>query len=193
MIDATILAGLLGVGGSIAGTILGYKLNNNKADIKVYIDGRISIYYLKEEFGMYLPITITNEGSKSSTISDFKVKLTSPTNQIWDLNWYYFADDNTLKDGVWEDTRRSNPILVHGNSGIQYYLKLMHIGFTEDGFSNVSLPSGQYSLELETYDRDRKPSNNQSYKFDIATGTHESLAKKRLDKEDSGTHVFDLK
>lgn len=48
MIDSTILAGLLGVIGSIAGTVVGFKLNNSKANIRVYIDNRIVMYYMEK-------------------------------------------------------------------------------------------------------------------------------------------------
>ena len=95
MIDSTILAGLLGVGGSVAGTILGYKLNNTKADINVYIDNRIVLFYMENNFAMYVPITITNEGSKSATISDFKIKLWCFDTQVYN---YAEFDNNNLDD-----------------------------------------------------------------------------------------------
>jgi len=192
MIDSTILAGLLGVGGSIAGTILGYRLNNSKADINVYIDNRVILYYMEKNFAMYVPITITNEGSKSATISDFKIKLKSPTNQSWDLFWYSFADDNVHKDESWSDGKLASPVLIHGNSGTQHHIKLIELGLTSEGISNVILPSGEYSLELEYFDRDKKPVSKQQYSFNIGTEAHESLVKLRLDKENLQTWAFVL-
>lgn len=192
MIDSTILAGLLGVGGSIAGTILGYKLNNTKADINVYIDNRVVLYYMEQNFAMYVPVTITNEGSKSATISDFKIKLTSPNNQVWDLFWYSFAEDNGHKNEPWSDGKRASPVLIHGNSGTQHHIKVIELGLTSEGLSNVTLPSGAYSLELEYFDRDKKPVSKQKYSLDIGTEAHESLAKLRLDKEGLQTWVFPL-
>ncbi|MBE8233024.1 MAG: hypothetical protein ACI9LM_005028 [Alteromonadaceae bacterium] len=192
MIDSTILAGLLGVGGSIAGTILGYKLNNTKADINVYIDNRVILYYMENNFAMYVPITITNEGSKSATISDFKIKLKSPTNQSWDLFWYSFADDNVHKDESWSDGKRASPVLIHGNSGTQHHIKLIEPGLTSEGISNVILPSGEYSLELEYFDRDKKPVSKQQYSFNVGTEAHEALAKLRLEKENLQTWAFAL-
>ena len=192
MIDSTILAGLLGVGGSIAGTILGYKLNNTKADINVYIDNRVILYYMENNFAMYVPITITNEGSKSATISDFKIKLKSPTNQSWDLFWYSFADDNVHKDESWSDGKRASPVLIHGNSGTQHHIKLIEPGLTSEGISNVILPSGEYSLELEYFDRDKKPVSKQQYSFNVGTEAHEALAKLRLEKGNLQTWAFAL-
>ena len=192
MIDSTILAGLLGVGGSIAGTILGYKLNNSKADLNVYIDNQVILYYMEKNFAMYIPITITNEGSKSSTISDFRINLKSPTNQTWELFWYCFADNNVHENESWNDGKRASPVLVHGNSGTQHYIKLIEPGLTSEGISNVVLPSGEYSLELEYFDRDKKPMSSQKYSFTVGTEAHEALAKLRLDKKDLQTWAFAL-
>ncbi|WP_153914168.1 hypothetical protein [Shewanella sp. TC10] len=192
MIDSTILAGLLGVGGSIAGTILGYKLNNTKADINVFIDNRVVLYYMENNFAMYVPITITNEGNKSATISDFKIKLKSPTNQTWDLFWYSFAEDNGHKNEPWCDGKRASPVLIHGNSGTQHHIKLIELGLTSEGLSNVILPAGGYTLELEYFNRDKKPMSKQEYSLNIGTEAHESLAKIRQDKEDLRTWIFGL-
>ena len=192
MIDSTILAGLLGVGGSIAGTILGYKLNNSKADINVYIDNRVILYYMEKNFAMYVPITITNEGSKSAIISDFKITLKSPTNQSWDLFWYSFADDNVHKGEPWSDGKRASPVLVHGNSGTQHHIKFIELGLTSEGISNVILPSGEYSLELKYFNRDKKPMSKQQYSFNIGTEAHEALVKLRLETENLQTWGFAL-
>jgi hypothetical protein len=192
MIDSTILAGLLGVGGSIAGTILGYKLNNSKADVNVYIDNRVVVYYLKKEFCMYLPLTITNEGSKSSTISDFRVTLVSPTNQEWTLYWLCFAEDNTFKGESWSDDKRASPILIHGNSGNQYHVKLIETTATSQGLSSVLLPAGEYKIKLEYFDRNRKPVSNQEYKFKIDTEFQQILAERREDFDNLGTVIFNL-
>lgn len=192
MIDSTILAGLLGVGGSIAGTILGYKLNNTKADINVYIDNRVVLYYMEKNFAMYIPITITNEGRKSATISDFKIKLKSPTSQEWELFWYSFAEDNGHKGDPWSDGKRASPILIHGNSGTQHHIKFIELGLTSQGFSNVTLPSGEYTLELEYFDRDKKPVSKQEYLLNIGTEAYESLAELRLDKKNLQTWIFGL-
>ncbi|MEW6983031.1 hypothetical protein AAD001_10325 [Colwelliaceae bacterium 6471] len=83
--DPTLYASLLGAGGSIvgalAGTALGYKLSNSKAEVDVYIDNKVWAYYMPSNFAMYIPITVINEGSHSGTITDFKLTLTSPTKQ----------------------------------------------------------------------------------------------------------------
>ena len=192
MIDSTLLAGLLGVGGSIAGTVLGYKLNNSKADINVYIDNRVVMYYMEKNFAMYLPLTITNEGSKSATISDFKVYLKSPTNQDWELLWFCFAEDNTHENKPWSEGKRASPVLIHGNSGSQHYIKMIELGTTSNGISNVVLPSGEYSLVFEYFDRDKKPVSKQMYTFNIGTEASEALAKLRLDKEGLTTWYFGL-
>ena len=47
--DATLTAGIVGAVGSVAGavigTIVGYRLNNSHADVDVYIDNRVWLYY----------------------------------------------------------------------------------------------------------------------------------------------------
>jgi len=192
MIDSTILAGLLGVGGSIAGTILGYRLNNSKADVNVYIDNRVVVYYLRNNFCMYLPLTVTNEGSKSATISDFRVTLISPTNQEWTLYWSCFAEDNTHKGDSWSDNERASPILIHGNSGNQYHIKLVENTTTSQGLSSVLLPAGEYKIKLEYFDRNRKPVSNQMYKLKINTEFQELLEERRKDFDELGTVIFPL-
>lgn len=192
MLDSTLLAGLLGAGGTIAGTLIGYKLNNTKADINVYIDNRVIMYYMDKNYAIYLPLTITNEGSRSSTISDFRIYLKSPTGQEWELYWFSFAEDNSHKNEPWKDGRRANPILIHGNSGSQHYIKLVEPNSTSDGYSNVILPAGEYALQLEYYDRDKKPVSKQKYKFYMGTEASEKLAELRKDKEGLQTWYFAL-
>jgi len=94
--DSTIIAGFLGVIGTLLGTLVGYKLNNSNAKLKAYIDNRLVIYYLRNTFCVYIPVTVINEGAKSGTISEFKVKLYN-NNQNWELLWVCYSEDHTLK------------------------------------------------------------------------------------------------
>ncbi|MDP1664634.1 MAG: hypothetical protein Q8L79_05850 [Methylobacter sp.] len=194
MSDPTLIAGIIGATGSIIGTIggviLGARLNNKKAKIGVYIDNKINVYYLRKNFCMYLPLTVTNEGNQSATITTFEGKLISPTGQSWLLYWTNFAEDNSHNGEGWTDGKAATPILVHGNSGLQHYIKLVGIGETSDGFSDVALSTGKYELLLKAYDRNKKVFNEQRYNFQIETEPMEVLAKRRKDHEDFGSWWF---
>lgn len=194
MIDPTLFAGLLGAGGSIVGTIagaiLGYKLNNRKADVDVFIDNRVWVYYRKSDFCIYVPITITNEGSKPSTITTFEIELCSPTKQRWKLSWADFAKNNTNKP--WGKIQSSNPILMHSNSGIQHHLRFMRKNVTSEGFSDVVLPSGEYEIKLSAFDRSNLKFTEKLYTFNIKTEAGEKINERRKDFDDFGTWQFDL-
>ena len=145
---------------------------------------------MEKYFAVYLPISIINEGSKSATISSFNFTLKSPTEQIWNLSWYGFAENNVHTDGKWSDVKLATPILVHGNSGSQQYLKFIEFGHTSEGWSNVSLSAGKYTVELEFLDRYKKPVKTTKYSFTIGTEASEALAKQRTDSKDYGTWMF---
>jgi hypothetical protein len=191
--DSTIIAGILGVAGALLGTLLGYKLNNSNAKLKAYIDNRLVIYYLRNTFCVYIPVTVINEGSKSGTISDFKVKLHS-NNQNWELLWGCYSEDHTLKGESWEDTRRASPLLVHGNSGLQCPLKFFEILHdSSQTLSDVLIAAGKSSLSFEYYDRDSKRIETQTYSFELPTSFCELLHKRREDFECLETMIIPLK
>lgn len=167
--DPTLLAGLIGAGGSIVGalggTALGFKLSNSKADVEVYVDNRIWVYYLPSNFCMYIPITVINEGANSSTITRFEVSLISPTKQRWALHWQDFAEENSHKGEGWSQGRSASPILIHGKSGTQHYLRFAAIGQTSDGLSDVVLTTGEYEFEFSSFDRSNMSFDTKKYKF----------------------------
>ncbi|GAB0109003.1 hypothetical protein [Pseudoalteromonas distincta] len=174
--DPTLFASILGAGGSIAGalagTALGYKLSNSKAEVDVYIDNRVWAYYMPSNFAMYIPITVINEGSHSGTITDFKLILTSPTKQKWELFWQDFAEENSHKGEGWGPGRAASPILVHGKSGTQHYLRFASLGKTSDELSDVALQTGEYNLEIKAFDRNSKDFISKSYLFKNKLDTH---------------------
>ena len=113
--DPVLVSGLVGalgsVVGAIAGTLVGYRLNNSKADVDFYIDNRVWMYYDDyNHFSIYVPITLINEGSQSFTITNFNLLLTSPNNQKWQLRWQDFAQENSHKGEGWSVERVSSPI-----------------------------------------------------------------------------------
>ena len=196
-LDPTLFASILGAGGSIAGalagTALGYKLSNSKAEVDVYIDNRVWAYYMPSNFAMYIPITVINEGSHSGTITDFKLILTSPTKQKWELFWQDFAEENSHKGEGWGPGRAASPILVHGKSGTQHYLRFASLGKTSDELSDVALQTGEYNLEIKAFDRNSKDFISKSYLFNVETEPQETLAARRQNKEDLGTWWFPIR
>jgi len=194
-LDPSLIAAVVGAGGSIfgalAGAVIGYRLNNSKADLDVYIDNKIILYYMEKYFAVYLPISIVNEGSKSATISAFKLTLKSSTGQMWNLIWYCFAENDFHTNGQWREGKLATPILVHGNSGSQQYLKFIEYGLTSQEWSNVSLPAGRYFVELEILDRHSKLLKTTRSCFNIGTEVSEMLAKRRTDPEDFTTCQLD--
>ena len=195
--DPTLLAGLLGAGGSIvgalAGTALGFKLSNSKAEIDVYVDNRIWVYYLPSNFCMYIPITVINEGSHSATITKFEVSLISPTKQKWMLYWEDFAEENSHKGEGWSRGRAASPILIHGKSGTQHYLRFASIGQTSDNLSDVILAAGEYEFEFSAFDRDSKIFDTKKYQFNIETEPQQVLEERRKNKDDLGTWWFPIR
>jgi hypothetical protein len=196
-VDPTLYASLLGAGGSIvgalAGTALGYKLSNSKAEVDVYIDNKVWAYYMPSNFAMYIPITVINEGSHSGTITDFKLTLTSPTKQKWELFWQDFAEDNSHKGEAWGAGRVASPILVHGKSGTQHYLRFASLGKTSDSISDVALQTGEYKLAIEAFDRNGKIFVTKSYLFNVETEAQETLAVSRSEKENLKTWWFPIR
>ncbi|PKH57194.1 hypothetical protein CXF83_03290 [Shewanella sp. Choline-02u-19] len=195
--DPTLYASLLGAGGSIvgalAGTALGYRLSNSKAEIDIYIDNKVWAYYMPSNFAMYVPITVINEGSNSGTITDFKILLTSPTKQQWELFWQDFAEDNSHKGEAWGAGRTASPILVHGKSGTQHYLRFASLGTTSEGISDVALQTGEYKLEIQAFDRNLKSFVSKSYLFNVETEAQETLVLSRSDKENLKTWWFPIR
>jgi len=195
--DPTLLAGLLGAAGSIVGalggTALGYRLGNSKAKVDVYIDNRIWVYYVESSFSMYIPITVINEGAHSSTITKFEGSLISPTKQKWMLYWVDFAEENSHKGEGWARGRLASPILVHGKSGTQHYLRFASLGKTSDHFSDVVLHTGEYELAFSAFDRNGKIFNVKRYKFNIETEPQQVLERRRKDKSDLGTWWFPIR
>jgi hypothetical protein len=196
-VDPTLYASLLGAGGSIvgalAGTALGYKLSNSKAEVDVYIDNKVWAYYMPSNFAMYIPITVINEGSHSGTITDFKLTLTSPTKQKWELFWQDFAEDNSHKGEAWGAGRVASPILVHGKSGTQHYLRFASLGKTSDSISDVALQTGEYKLAIEAFDRNGKIFVTKSYLFNVETEAQGTLAVSRSEKENLKTWWFPIR
>lgn len=194
--DPTLTAGIIGAVGSVfgaaIGTILGYKLNNSKADVEIYLDNRVWLYYYESFFSMYVPVTIVNEGSKSFTVTTFEIELISPSKQKWTLLWEDFAEDNTHKGGGWAMGKAASPILVHGRSGTQHYLRLTNIDKTSDELSDVKLSSGQYQIEMKAFDRNNKCFKSKKGFFNIGTEPEEVLSKRRVDKQDLGTWWFSI-
>ena len=196
-LDPTLYASLLGAGGSIvgalAGTALGYKLSNSKAEVDIYIDNKIWAYYMPSNFAMYVPITVINEGSNSGTITDFKIILTSPTKQKWELFWQDFAEDNSHKGEPWGAGRAASPILVHGKSGTQHHLRFASLGKTSDDISDVALQTGEYKLEIQAFDRNLKSFVSKLYLFNVETEAQETIDESRSDKENLKTWWFPLR
>lgn len=189
--DPTLTAGLVAAVGSVAGaiigTVVGYRLNNSKADVDFYIDNRVWMYYYDHCFAMYVPITVVNEGAKSFTITAFEVTLTSPTNQSWKLHWQDFAQENSHKGEGWSVERVASPILVHGRSGTQHYLRFVNGDKTSEELSDVKLQTGQYRLTLSAFDRSLKKFKSKTQYLNIGTEPQEQLAERRRDKENLGT------
>ncbi|MEW9798209.1 hypothetical protein [Alteromonas sp. CYL-A6] len=190
--DTTIIAGILGVIGTLLGTLLGYILSNSNAKLKAYIDNRLVIYYLRNSFCVYVPVTVINEGSKSGTLSDFKLKLHS-NNQIWELKWLCYSEDHTLKGKSWDDIRRASPMLVHGNSGIQCPIKFVEVPYdSSQELSNIIVSAGKSSISFEYYDRDSRKLDSQTYTFELPTHFCEELLKRREDYECNETMIITL-
>ena len=189
--DPTLTAGLVGAVGSIAGallgTALGYKLSNSKADVEIYIDNRVWFYYHEHCFSMYIPISIINEGAKAFTITNFVLTLISPSNQKWQLHWQDFAEENSHKGEGWSMSKTASPILAHGKSGVQHYIRLTSFGKTSEDLSDVILSTGQYQMLFEAFDRSNHAFISKKYYFNIETEPFEVLSKRRKDKSDLGT------
>lgn len=195
--DPTLTAGIVGAVGSVAGavigTIVGYRLNNSKADVDFYLDNRVWLYYYESCFSMYVPVTIVNEGAKSFTITNFEVELTSPSNQKWKLLWEDFAEENSHKGEGWGRGKVAAPILVHGRSGTQHHLRLTNFDKTSSDFSEVKLPTGQYQIKMSAYDRNAKCFKLRTGYFNIGTEPEDVLSKRRVDKQDLGTLLFPVR
>lgn len=189
--DPTLTAGLIGAVGSITGavigTLVGYRLNNSKADVDFYIDNRVWMYYHDHCFSMYVPITVVNEGAKSFTITNFELTLTSPTNQQWKLHWQAFARENSHKGEGWSMEGVASPILVHGRSGTQHYLWLANSDKTSEDLSDVKLQTGKYQLTLSAFNRNTECFKSKTQYLNIGTEPQEQLSKRRSDKKDLST------
>jgi len=148
---------------------------------------------MESNFAMYIPITVINEGSFSSTISNFEVILTSPTKQKWKLFWQNFAEENSHKGEGWSMGRVASPILIHGKSGTQYYLLFASLGQTSEGISDVVLATGEYQLELSAFDRNNKEFISRQCIFNVETEPQQKLADRRKDKDDLGTWWFPIR
>ncbi|WP_152028172.1 hypothetical protein [Stutzerimonas stutzeri] len=189
--DPTLAAGIVGATGSIAGallgTILGYKMSNSKADVEVYVDNRVWLYYYEHCFSMFIPISVINEGSKSFTITNFDLTLISPTNQNWKLYWQDFAEENSHKGEGWSISKTASPFLVHGKSGAQHYIRLTSFTKTSENFSDVILSTGQHQIILNVFDRSNKNFLSKKYYFNVETEPFEVLARRRKDIADLDT------
>lgn len=195
--DPSLTAGIVGAVGSVAGavigTIVGYRLNNSKAEVDVYLDNRVWLYYYEHCFSMYVPITVVNEGAKSFTITNFEIELVSPANQKWKLEWQDFAEENSHKGEGWGLGKVASPILVHGRSGTQHYLRLTNFDKTSDEFSEVKLSTGQYEVKIRAFDRGAKCFKEKIAYFNIGTEPEEILSRRRIDKPDLGTWWFSVR
>lgn len=189
--DPTLIAGVVGAVGSITGamlgTALGYKLSNSKADVEIYIDNRVWFYYHEHCLSMYIPISVINEGAKAFTITNFVLTLISPSNQKWQLYWQDFAEENSHKGEGWSMSKTASPILVHGKSGIQHYIRLTSFGKTSEDLSDVILSTGQYQMLFEAFDRSNHVFISKKYYFNIETEPFDVLSKRRKNKSDLGT------
>lgn len=169
------------------GTVVGYRLNNFKADVDFYIDNRVWMYYFDHCFGMDIPITVVNEGSRSFTITSFEVTTKSPTNQLWKLHWQDFAQENSHKREDWSVEGVASPILVHGRSGTQHYIRLVNFDKTSEELSDIKLQTGQYELTLSAFDRNLKCFKSKKQYINIGTEPQEQLSERRKDKSNLGT------
>jgi len=158
MSDPTLVAGLVGAGGSIigalGGTFLGYQLSNSKPDIDIYIDNKVLMYYPTGGFSIYVPLTIINEGGKTGTIKDFELKITSATKQVWSLTFEDFGIDNSDQEAIgWGRGKDAHPIVVHGKSGTQHLLRFQNFSKLSTGKSEINLPAGEYELVINAINR----------------------------------------
>lgn len=197
--DPTLVAGIVAATGSIAGallgTALGYKLSNSKADIDVYIDNQVWLYYYDHCFSMLIPISVINEGSKSFTITNFKLTLISPTNQKWELYWQDFTKENSHKGEGWSWSiiKNASPFLIHGKSGVQHNIRLTSFTKTSENLSDVILNTGQYQIILSVFDRSSKDFMSRKYYFTVETEPYEVLSKRRKNITDLATWGFSLR
>jgi hypothetical protein len=119
--------------------------------------------------------------------------LTSPTKQKWELFWQDFAEDNSHKGEAWGAGRVASPILVHGKSGTQHYLRFASLGKTSDSISDVALQTGEYKLAIEAFDRNGKIFVTKSYLFNVETEAQGTLAVSRSEKENLKTWWFPIR
>lgn len=195
--DPTLIAGLVGAGGSIlgalGGTLLGYKLSNSKPDIDIYIDNKIWVYYPSVGFSVYLPLTVVNEGGSSGTIKDFEVEFTSPTKQTWKLNFEDYAVDNTDQKGAgWGKGKDAHPLLVHAKSGNQHLLRFQNFSKLDSGKSVVELSSGEYQLVLKAKNRKGKIALSKKYIIQVDSRDKEKLDVLRNEAENLKTYRLEV-
>ncbi len=195
LIDVTLVAAGVGAVGSIAGALggaaLGYKLSNSQADIDVFIDHKVWMYYPSVGFAMYVPVTIINEGFKSGTIKDFELTLTSPTNQSWKLTFCDFGiDTSDTQSESWGKGKDARPILCHGKSGTQYELRFQNFSSMTNGVSDVEIVAGKYHITLDALNRKGKSFLRKTYTFNVGTEAKGALALCRSDSQKLTTYHF---
>ncbi|MCS6120525.1 hypothetical protein G3444_16670 [Shewanella baltica] len=197
MSDPTLIAGLVGAGGSIigalGGTFLGYQLNNSKPDIDIYIDNKVFMYYPTVGFSVYVPLTIINEGGKTGTIKDFELKIISATKQVWSLAFQDFGIDNTDQVGTgWGKGKDAHPIVVHGKTGTQHLLRFQNFSKLNSGKSEINLPAGEYELVIDAINRKGKVGLSKKHIVKISGMDQEMLDMLRNDPKNFKTYEVNV-
>jgi hypothetical protein len=183
-----LLGGSIGVIGSILGAIAGaiitYKLTNKSAKIKFFVASNlVYFYYLKSQFCIYLPVTITNEGNKGTTISDIKVYFKSHAGQTWELKWYWISKE-VHDEERWLDIERAKPLYIYGNSGADYVFKFIE-NDPRVALSDVILLPGEYSILLKYRDESIDGYKEENFKIAVNSHLSELLNERRNDLEDN--------
>ncbi|MCX2761028.1 hypothetical protein OQJ65_21805 [Vibrio sp. Sgm 22] len=193
----TLITGGIGatgsIAGAIAGTLLGIKLSNTKPDIDVFVDHKAWMYYPSRGFAMYLPVTVINEGSKSGTIKDFEVTLTSPTKQSWNLKFSDFGiDTSDASSASWGKGKDARPILCHGKSGNQYILRLENFDLMSCGRSDVEIVAGKYEITLDVLDRKGKTFISKTYTLTVGSEAKGQLTLCRNEPQRLTSYYFGI-
>jgi hypothetical protein len=194
--DPAILGAIIGaigsVTGAVIGTIVGYTLANRKADISLFANYRVAMYYLKGIYCLYLPITVANEGNKGAAVYDLQVVLRSHNGQKWVLAWSCFSKEDPASDYLWIDGDRASPIYVHGNSATQTTIKFISVDDKLEDQSNVVFTPGLFQIDVSYREKLGAMAKTQTYSFVVNEKVRMGLEERRLDPENNGTYIFGL-